>query len=223
MKKFQNSRILVIGVLTLLLILGSVCLVMAEEDKTVSNSKGIEVGYYEEFTSEQVSALRNVGGETGKHIAPDAKQGYIFAGWYSANSCQSDSALTNDAIDTMLADEDSENATFYAKYVSGEILNVKGQLQGGIDSTSQQAILRFVTTVDGLDYLEVGFSLELDGKTYTASTEKVYKRLYAVGTSNEESPLLPTEFHDGSRYFMAVNLKSIPADVFSKEATAIPY
>lgn len=210
------KRIFTIGIFAFCLIFGSVFFVMAEETNKVYNADNVEVGYSVCYTD--ISEFRDV---NGNHTAPPAETGYVFAGWYSDKVCGSDSALSDEDIDAMSTEE---NIEYYAKFVSADILSVKAQLRAGTDSTTESTTLRFVTTVDGLDYMEVGFTLVLNGQTYTANTQTVYRRLYAVGTTeNATSSLLPTEFHAGSKYFMACNLNKIPAEYFELAIDATPY
>ena len=149
---------------------------------------------------------------------------YVFAGWYKTQECNSKDVLTAEAIQALDATE-SANSKFYAKFVSGEVLNVRAQLLGGTDSTFTSTTMRFVTTVDSLDYEKVGFDLILDGTSYNAESDKVYDKLLYVGsTSNETMEYEPQkEFHESSLYFMAANLKNISAEDFEKDVTITPY
>ena len=83
---------------------------------------------------------------------------YLFAGWFTDASCEPSTALT-DAQATGVA---------YAKYVPKEILGLRVQVTSKLwdddpknDSTGA---LRFVTSVDTLDYSEVGFIINIGTK-----------------------------------------------------------
>ena len=212
----KQKRIFIIGLLVLCLVSG-IAFSAKAEDNIIYNTDDIEVGYSEFY--KDISGFRNTDGD--KHTAPPAKERYVFAGWYSAQTCAGSEALSDADIVKRIADGDT---SAYAKFVSADILSVKAQLKADTDSTTESTTLRFVTTVDCLDYMEVGFTLVLNGETYEANTEKVYRYLYYVGnTSGASMKCTPQEFHAAAKYFMACNLNKIPADYFKLGTVATPY
>ncbi len=89
---------------------------------------------------------------------------------------------------------------------------------------SQSASIRFVTTVDSLDYQKVGFDIAVNGRTVSKETETVYRKLIGIdanGNSQEMSP--DTEFSEKSRYFATYPIYNIPRSAFSDTITVTPY
>lgn len=212
------KKIFTIGLFVICITLGFALSAFAEDSTIYDISNGI---YSEQYSYSQMMECRD---EDNNHTAPTAtKSDYIFAGWYSAKECGKETALTDEDIDVINA-EDNKETKYYAKFVSKDVLSVKTQLRADTDSTTESTTLRFVTTVDCLDYMEVGFTLVLNGETYSVSSQEVYRYLYYVGTTGGDAmPCYPNEFHEASEYFMACNLNKIPTDYFELSAIATPY
>ena len=140
-------------------------------------------------------------------VAPateDIPDGYVFAGWYTDNTC------------TKAIASGSTVATAYAKFVDADILSVKVQVRldenNALPEESNGTDMRFATTVDTADYQKVGFHVvcEKYGIDKFVETTKVYKKLYKVGqTSGEPDTLLPTEFSPVSEYFLTYTLLGV--------------
>ena len=170
----------------------------------------------------------------GKNAYP-TKEGYLFAGWYTKD-------IRTETDDTVAAkyaikSEIPENIdTVYALFVPTNVFDVKAQLSGdlldGLEGNSKGSI-RFVTTVNSLLYKEVGFEVSyVNGKgakkNAVSSSNKVYEKLYAVGSTTDEykendKEYLPTEFCTASKYFKACNLNNVPASDFNVPFSVKPF
>lgn len=155
--------------------------------------------------------------------------GYIFAGWYTDKAC---------GEDAYWGQEEPGN-TVYALFVPSHILSVKAQLSANLldkdTSNDSSASMRFVTTVDTLLYTQAGFELSYIGtdgtiKNTTSSSNKVYKRLYAVGSKSEEyteediQEYAPEETFCGlSTYFKACTVNGIGSAYYDTKFTVKPF
>ena len=152
-------------------------------------------------------------------VAPateDIPDGYIFAGWYTDNTC------------TKAIAPESTVATAYAKFVDADILSVKVQVRldenNALPDESKGTDMRFATTVDTADYQKVGFHVVCEeyGIDKFVETTKVYKKLYKVGqTSGELDTVLPTEFSPVSEYFLTYTLLGV--NEYDIEIEMTPY
>ena len=175
----------------------------------------------------------------GKNTYP-TEEGYLFAGWYTVD-------ITPDIASDNIAKADYETIaknyaiqneipegtnTVYALFVPANVFDVKAQLSGGLldglDGNSKGSI-RFVTTVNSLLYKEVGFEVSYINskgakKSATSSSNKVYEKLYAVGsTTDEDTEYVPTDFNAASKYFKACNLNNVPASDFNVPFSVKPF
>lgn len=143
----------------------------------------------------------------------DVPEGYLFAGWFTDDTCST--ALTPGSTATKA----------YAKYVDNKILGVKAQITAGTTKDSSETSMRFVTTVDSVDYQEVGFYIQPEGSEQKkCGSETVYEKIMAVGDSGTILNYTPTEeFSSSSKYFMTYTLYGIPNVDFSVKITVIPY
>ena len=136
------------------------------------------------------------------------KPGFVFGGWY----------VKNDEKDVPLKEADLVNGginnytnTAYAKFVPAEVLSIKTQAAlgevGGLSS------LRILSTVDSLNYQEVGFEYKLGNKdeAQTDKITKVYSAIRPHKDASDEELLWPTnEFvKDVSQYFIAADVSKI--------------
>lgn len=156
-------------------------------------------------------------------------EGYIFAGWYTDEACGEDSYWG----------QEEPGDTVYALFVPSHILSVKAQVSSnlldGDISNNSSASIRFVTTVDTLLYNKAGFELSYIGsdgttKSATSSSNKVYKKLYAIGSTSEEyteddvMEYTPEGSFCGlSTYFKACTVNSIGSDYFATAFTVKPF
>lgn len=135
---------------------------------------------------------------------------YIFAGWYQ--DAEGTEACTDISVDEYV----------YAKFVDANILTVKGQLSAGTTSESESTNLRFVTTVDTLDYQKVGFTITINGKTVNKESGTVYKTIEA-GENGVAFGYEPTIFSQYSNYFMTFTITNIKNTAFDTPITVKPY
>lgn len=137
----------------------------------------------------------------GRSEEAPTKDGYLFAGWYNDRDYKSPIKTEDD-----VKGDDAGNV--YAKFVQEGVLSIKTQattqkvtnkdteITDGQERYNDMYVLRFVSSVDSLDYKEVGFVLKEDKSEaklkYT--TTKVFKRIKStttgVGAYDEFSPKL---------------------------------
>ncbi|MCI6995990.1 MAG: chitobiase/beta-hexosaminidase C-terminal domain-containing protein [Eubacterium sp.] len=170
------------------------------------------------------------------------EHGYIFAGWYYAvqetttaenetttvietlEPCSSFPVKTSSEEGT--AEIDSTQAKdYYAKFVDASVLTVKAQILAGTTAESEKTNMRFVTTVDSLNYQSVGFEIKYNEKVLNPSSNTVFKTIKAVDT-NEQKTLIENakEAFDNmvSEYFLSYRIDNIPKKAFEVEFTVTP-
>ena len=134
--------------------------------------------------------------------------GYVFGGWYEDADCK---------------EPLSESGAAYAKLVDADVLGVKAQITARTTAVTEKQDIRFVTTVDSLNYQNVGFEITINGVTKTKESNTVYTRLYAVGDTGEVLTYEPTEFSDESAYFEAFTVRDVPQISYGTVITARAY
>lgn len=129
----------------------------------------------------------------------------VFAGYYV------------DANRTVSYDATAAGATGYAypKFVDANVLSVKAQKSDGTNGAKN---VRFVTSVDSLNYGKVGFEITVGNKTITKETTTVYTALQA-GTQQVD----PSVFSSQSQYMAAYSLWEIPQSAFDTEIKVRAY
>ena len=135
----------------------------------------------------------------------DNMDGYVFAGWFTDKDCTKALKGTGSA---------------YAKYVDKAVLTVKAQV-----NQDNNADIRFVTTVDSLDYKLVGFEIEFGGKIADlekTKTTTVYESLNRFVDGNN-APVSPTVFSPASNFFAAFTVRNVPSDKTSEKFTVRAY
>jgi len=143
-------------------------------------------------------------------------EGYIFAGWYADETCQTTPIRTVAQL----------TETAYALFVSEDVLQVKAQITADVSYSEQEtgmADMRFLTTVDSLRYTEVGFDFEIDGVKSTKSSNTVYPRLYVLNADGKLDPVTPDYFSNLSTYFMAYTFTDIPDTDWTTKIWVRPY
>ncbi len=151
-----------------------------------------------------VAEYRNQGG---KNIAPTAPEGKVFAGWYK------DAEFTKPWGENITAEK------AYAKFVNKEVLSVKWQVLDDTATDSKTTDARFLTTVDSVNYKEVGFILTVGGmSTEPQMSNTVYERIagWVDGNANYYEP---TVFDETSLYFMVWELLEVPNEAFATDIT----
>ena len=180
--------------------------------------------YY--FEAEDVSSYR----ESGTY---PKEPGYVFAGWYK------------DAEYTEWIDKDETGTSAWAKFLEDDVLSVKTQPQltidsdndGKADTLGDTTALRFVTTVDNLDYRRLSFYLSKEtavdsneyGKEFNTAmvddenARMVYKKLYAIGSDSETIKYIPTVFSWQSEYFKTFSVTNITKADYKRNIKVVPY
>ena len=141
------------------------------------------------------------------------KTGYLFAGWYE------------DVTFTQPISATKKGGAAYAKFVEKKVLAVGAQLKKGTTSESTYTDIRFITTVDTLNYQEVGFEITIDGRaTKKIPLTKVYKKLYAARGENGIDTLVPSVVGSSiSKYFTVYAYWNVPNSYFDTNFTITPY
>lgn len=142
----------------------------------------------------------------GKH--PE-KEDHIFAGWYEDHDHKNP--------------HKEQSGQAYAKFVHKDVFRIKAQVSAGTTDKSEFTDIRFVTTVDCLNYKKVGFKITFGGKTVTQETSTVYSSIVS-NTDGVEVDYTPSgAFHKDSKYFVTMVLKDIPNQHFNDTFTVTPY
>lgn len=162
----------------------------------------------------------------GKDTSTTEQHNYIFAGWYKAETTTTKADDDGDVQTTtkMTPYDKMPEETAYAKFVDASVLGVKAQVTSGTTSESEKTDMRFLTTVDGLNYKKVGFVITCNGKTIDASSTIVYEKVLA-SVNGEVITKEPTAEmgNDISKYFMPYKITEIPKEVFTTEFSITPY
>ena len=175
------------------------------------NSNSIEKSLTAEKCNNIVKLYSNV--TAGTAPTTHLPEGYVFAGWFTDEECNT----------ALAAGSTADNA--YAKFVDADVLSVKAQLAVNDGDTS--ASIRFVTTVESLDLQKVGFEISNGSKmadTNKTSGTSVYKTLRAVskdGLGETTIDYKPNEeFSPNSAYFKAFTITNISSTKFDTKFTA---
>ena len=162
--------------------------------------------------AEQISIDAYKNGQTAPKPTADEHKGWVFAGWFEDADCE-----------TAVADKTNASGNKYAKFIPAEVVNVKCQVTANTVATTESCKLRVVTTVDSLDYQEVGFEFKIGGNaSFEHKISKVFKKIVAAN-GNDPFELTPDYFHDSSQYFSTVTLTDIPTAGFTTGIRIIPY
>lgn len=134
--------------------------------------------------------------------------GKVFAGWYTDSTCKTPyTAKTGSA---------------YAKFVNADVLSVKVQLSAGTTASTEKTNLRIVTTVDSLNYTNVGFKVTIGNKTVDITSKTVFKKIVAQ-TADESFDYNPSDICPDSAYFMTAVISNIPNAAFGTKIDIVPF
>ena len=158
-----------------------------------------------------ISEYRNESGNT----APADKDGYIFAGWYTDETC------------TEAVDENTITGSAYAKYIDEDVLTVKFQIPTTTNSASESTTLRLVSSIDSLDYQNVSFEVSYTDsfdtkKSHTWTTKNAYTALTGYNGMTELTYMPDEQFSKASEYFVALNINKVPNEAFGYAFTVTP-
>ena len=135
------------------------------------------------------------------------KEGKVFAGWYA------DATFKTPYYQT--------DGLAYAKFVNEEVLSVKKQLSTGTAASSPSTNIRFVTSIDVLDYRCVGFEVNAAGKKFNLKETYAYSSIKTDGVISTLKP--ENAFSEESVYFVLHSITGIPNSVFGETFTVMPY
>lgn len=176
----------------------------------VAKAEEIKVGEIVYDNSYKMTEYWNASGDK---TAP-VKNGYVFGGWYEKTGDQIFEAVT------------VSSETAYAKFVPDYVLSVRAQNE---DGTSQEDgiknSVRVISSVDTVDYQNVGFDIWLANKTQLKKeggaliTEKVFD---AILVENEKV-YAKDVFGSTSQYFSVWRLDNIQDSNDSKIIYVRPY
>lgn len=134
-------------------------------------------------------------------------EGKVFAGWYADSNYETIYKGT-----TGLA---------YAKFVNEDVLSVKKQLKTGTEAGSVKTDIRFVTSIDTLDYKCVGFEVTVAGKQFNLVETRAYSSIKTDGVVSTQKP--ENAFCEDSKFFVLHSITGIPNMVFNETFTVKPY
>ena len=146
---------------------------------------------------------------TGEVPALDSTFGdYLFAGWYASAGCTSDVAIADATADC------------YAKFIPADVLSVKAQVSTEILDSGAQAGkwgLRFISSVDSLDYRRVGFEILYDDNGVqrpkgSSSSDTVYEKIKSTEAKNTYN-FSPRVISMDSEYFVTAKLAVAESDI----------
>ena len=95
-----------------------------------------------------------------------------------------------------------QESVYAANTISTDMLNVKVQV--AVDGAD---VIRFITSVDSLEYSKVGFELTTPSGTKTYETNTVYERIVSQVTS-EEYEFSPKVVDTSSKYFVTAKFRA---------------
>ena len=208
----RNVKKIVAGLLTGTLLLAGVCYLPVNNQKVYAAVAVDETVIH----TEKLNIADYVGGA--ERIAPkpqkDGYEEWVFAGWYSDESCGKEYALK----------EETKIGEAYAKFVPSELLSVKCQTLLNSDRR-ENTQLRLVSTVDNLQYDNVGFDIRMGEKTFHYESKKVCKEIKVTETSNSqvEFGCTPTDFHPMAQWFTTVTIINISQDDYEKGIFINPF
>ena len=151
-------------------------------------------------------------------IAPKPKENeykdYIFAGWFSDSAC----TIPDTTSDT--------TGTFYAKFVPAEVLSVGFQISNNVTGNvnTEKSNIRFVSTVDSLEYSKVGFRIFANNRWRDFNSSKVKTKVVSTDENlNVADTYTPNVYHSASQYFVTYRINNIPYTAFEEDFYATPY
>lgn len=201
--------------LTLMLVL---CMTMSVFAVTMAADADSTEIAWDEYTQEKYNNL-----ETGEIPSMD---GYLFGGWYK-QKCETFEDECANVLSTVVI---PDGGVIFAKFVPKAVLGVQAQVSAGdLAEITDDASLRFVTSVDSLVYKEVGFDIEYvkDGITTPihCNSKQVYDQLLATdGSGKIDTSFVPSQmFNKESEYFKTCTITKISAKYCDLVLKVTPY
>lgn len=145
------------------------------------------------------------------------RQGYIFQGWFKDEIFEDPWDFQSDTIE--------EETTLYAKWSKSHITTPQVQLLKETNEDSPSTSMRFLSTIENLDYSELGFVMSysnpnplIDGDgCIINSTRLAYEKIKAAGDYITADDL------GGGKYIVMITLDDILNNVFSNDIYVKPY
>lgn len=164
-----------------------------------------------------INAYRQNGNFTAPTYSGEGEsEKWLFAGWYTDKEC------TKSLSESIVA-PNAANGTYYAKYVKKEVLSVRCQLKADTASTSDNTILRCVSSVDSLKYQSIGLELVTpDGSVKKMHSQKVGTKINARKDIIGEYTYSPKAIGVESEYFFSATEQISNSD-FGKGYLVKPY
>ena len=193
---YGNGGKIIAGMLALILIVSGVYFPRTDANKVMaadSTDSTTPTG----FVAESMSVTED---------AP-TKEGYWFAGWYTAATCKKEEAITTKVVGQQA----------YAKFVPTEVLSVKAQTSETVHEADdefdyQYKNLRLLTTVESLNFNKVGFRVYFDGgEGVDLPIDTVYSRITA-GNGGVAYKYSAKVVDTKSEYFATTTLTGINAE-----------
>lgn len=194
-KMFSTAKKLVAGIATVAMIAAGIIVVPTEVDATEVDATGPKASVsdlvkYQEVTDRAVFE-NHYTNKTAPTINSESGYGYLFGGWYTHDG--------KEYVAVVEGTEVSESVKVYAKFVPAYVMGVKCQNHSTTTSGSTSTSMRIYTSIDSLQYNEVGFNvsevmLSADG-TYSGqeplgdgkyTIDTVYKGLYVYDTEGNK-------------------------------------
>ena len=175
--------------------LGESAIQEVQAEKLAENGSYVALGYNEVENTDSIPTPKS-----------SAYKGWLFAGWFNEETC---------TLSTAIDDKSAVNAGSYAKFVPADVLSVKAQSTLGkvTDEKNKDLdgkyVLRFISSVDSLDYSQVGFELRSSEDDYASAkynrTNTVYQKIDST-TEGAEYDFDPKIMDAKSEYFITAKL-----------------
>lgn len=154
-----------------------------------------------------------------KIIKPEdpVRTDYAFGGWFKDETFENPWDFKSDTI--------TEDTILYAKWTKTHITAPQAQLLKETNEASPFTSMRFISTIESLDFSEVGFVISysnsnplIDGdECIKSSTSTAYKKIKAAGD------FITTNDLGGGEYIVARSLDDIQKGSFSQDIYVKPY
>ncbi|MDO4743077.1 MAG: DUF4886 domain-containing protein, partial [bacterium] len=112
-----------------------------------------------------------------------------------------------------------------ANFVNKDVLAPHFQLASQTTVDSESTNIRLLSTVDSLDYDNVGYDIAIDGDEYSFQTRTVYSSVYAVDSTGKRNLYTAGQVgvQDVSNYIFCLEIKNVPKEFFDKKISVTPF
>lgn len=201
-----------------LLLVLSVCSFKTNSDVALAAESSIDLttGVYEDSEGTYVS--KEISTSETPELVTSGNADWLFAGWYKAKECTKANAYRTKPT--------SDKA--WAKFVPAEVLSVKVQVtkdaKDKLDA-SEKVDMRMVSSVDGLNYQNIGFEVSFNGGKFIncSGNKEVSQRICSSSEANVEYNFSPKVVDAKSEYFITHTLTGIGPKSQNKEFLIRPY